>query len=55
MTAPNFTAHIPRGAANVLLAAFSVAHVASGYARSLRPGEKRFSRPGNAICSGGDR
>jgi hypothetical protein len=38
-----------------LLAASSVAPVASGYERSLRSCEDRFSRPVNAICSEGSR
>ena len=44
----------PRGAAKRRLAASSVAPVASGYERSLRPCEARFSQPGNVICSRGD-
>ena len=42
-------------AATRALAASSVAPVASGYERSLRPCEAGVSRPANAICTGGDR
>jgi hypothetical protein len=55
MTAPTLTSHIARDAAKHRLAASSVVPVASGYELSLRPCEARFSRPGNATCSGGDR
>jgi hypothetical protein len=55
MAVASLTPRIPREAAKRHLAASSVAPVASGYERSLRPGEARFSPPGNAICSGGDR
>ncbi len=45
----------PGLAAKRRLAVSSVAPVASGYDRALRPGEARFSPPGSTICSGGDR
>jgi hypothetical protein len=54
MTASFLTSRIPRGAAMRRLAVSSVAPVASGYERSLRPGEARISRPANAVCSEGD-
>jgi hypothetical protein len=45
---------IPQAAAKRRLAASSVAPVASGYERSLRPCDARFSRLVNATCSEGD-
>jgi hypothetical protein len=45
----------PRAAATRRVATSSVAPVASGYERSLRPSEARFSRPMTATCSGGGR
>jgi hypothetical protein len=44
---PESAAHFP--------GAPGVAPVASGYERSLRPCDARFSPPQRAICSGGDR
>jgi hypothetical protein len=44
-----------RGAAKLRQALFSVAPVASGYERDLRPSLTRFSRPESTICSAGDR
>jgi hypothetical protein len=55
MTAPFLTALISRTAAKQRLAASSVAPVASGYEGFLRRCDPRFSRSGDAICSGGDR
>jgi hypothetical protein len=49
------TSRIRLGAAKRRLAASSVAPVASGYERSLRPCDARFSRLANAVCSKGDR
>jgi hypothetical protein len=43
-----------RGAANLRQAASSVAPVASGYDRSLRPCLAWFSRPRSARAEGGD-
>jgi hypothetical protein len=54
MTAPFLTARIPEASANRRVASSSVAPVASGYERSLRPGDARFSTSLNAICSAGD-
>jgi hypothetical protein len=54
MTVPSLTARISRTAAKQRLAASSVAPVASGYEGFLRPCDARFSRSGEAICSGGD-
>jgi hypothetical protein len=44
-----------RGAANLALAASSLAPVASGYDRSLRPCEAGFSRPSGTPATKGDR
>ncbi len=44
-----------RGAAKLPLAASSVASVASGYARSLRPCQRGFSRLAGTIQSEGER
>jgi hypothetical protein len=61
MAAPTLTSRIPRDAAKHRFAAFSVAPV---YASALsytqfcvisNTNAYRFSRPLNAICSGGDR
>jgi hypothetical protein len=49
MTAPLLTARTREGAAKLALAASSVAHVASGYARSLCSFESGFSRLASAI------
>jgi len=43
------------GAATLALAASSVAPVAYGYERSLRPCETGVSRPATTSCSAGDR
>jgi hypothetical protein len=56
MTAATF--RLPRtrqGAAKLRLAASSVAPVASGYARSLRPCQSGFSRLASTIQTKGDR
>jgi hypothetical protein len=55
MATPLLASHNPRRAAKHRLAASSVAPVASGYERSLRPCETRFSRAASTICSKGDR
>jgi hypothetical protein len=55
MATPILTSRIPGAPANRRLAVSSVAPVASGYERSLRPCEARFSAAANAICSEGDR
>jgi len=55
MTAPSRTFRTARGAATLRLGASSVAPVASGYERSLRPSEAGVSRPGVTACTGGDR
>ena len=44
-----------RGAANLRLGASSVAPVASGYERSLRPSQAWFSRPQSTRATKGDR
>jgi hypothetical protein len=54
MAVPTLTPWTRGGAAKRRLAASSVAPVASGYERFLRPCDGRFSRPASAICSGGD-
>ena len=54
MATPPLTARTVRDAAKLRLAVSSVAPVASGYERSLRPCEARFSRPAGAICSESD-
>jgi hypothetical protein len=51
MTAALLTSRALRLAAKQRLALSSVAHVASGYASSLRPCEPCFSRPESATCS----
>jgi hypothetical protein len=53
MAAPSLTAQARRAAAKYRLAASSVAPVGSGYERSLRPGESRFSWAASLICSKG--
>jgi hypothetical protein len=55
MAIPFLTYRTPQTAAKHRLAASSVAPVASGYERSLRPCEARFSLLESTICSGGDR
>jgi hypothetical protein len=58
MATPFLTSSLPGAAANLRLAASSVGLVASGYELScvyLNADAYRFSRPGNAICSEGDR
>jgi hypothetical protein len=55
MATPFRLSRAPRGAATLRLAASSVAPVASGYERSLRPCEAGVSRPGRTIQSKGDR
>jgi hypothetical protein len=52
---PFLTSRTLQAAAKHRLATSSVAPVASGYERALRPCEARFSRPESAICSEGDR
>ena len=54
MTVNSLAAGGPVRAAKQRLAASSVAPVASGYERSLRPCEACFSRPGTTIDSRGD-
>jgi hypothetical protein len=54
MSAPSRTARTREGAAKLALAASSVAPVASGYERSLRPCESGFSRLASTIGTGGD-
>jgi hypothetical protein len=55
MAAPSSVSRTLRHAAKLTLAASSVAPVASGYERSLRPCERGFSRPASTIATGGDR
>jgi hypothetical protein len=55
MAAPFLTSQALGLAAKRRLAVSSVAPVASGYDRSLRPCEARFSRPAGVICSEGGR
>jgi hypothetical protein len=54
MTVTFLPSRARRAAAKPRIAASSVAHVASGYERSLRPGAACFSPAANTICSGGD-
>ena len=54
MTAPSCAARTRQGAANLALGASSVAPVASGYAHSLRPSDRGFSRLARTIVTGGD-
>jgi len=53
--APSRTSRTRQGAATLRLAASSVAPVAYGYERSLRPSEAGVSRLARTICPGGDR
>jgi hypothetical protein len=53
--APILTSRALVAAAKQHLAVSSVASVASGYARSLRPCEARFSQSQGTISSDGDR
>jgi len=55
MAAPTLTARTLDAAAKRRHASSSVAPVASGYERSLRPSLACFSRPQGTICAGGDR
>jgi hypothetical protein len=55
MPTPALRPQVLRFAARHRLAASSVAPVTSGYERSLRPCDARFSRPVNVISSGGGR
>ncbi len=52
---PTRVARTLRGAANLHQGASSVAPVASGYERSLRPSLAWFSRPQSALVTGGNR
>jgi hypothetical protein len=54
MPAPSRVARTRQGAAKLALAASSVAPIASGYERSLRPFERGFSRLASTIATGGD-
>jgi hypothetical protein len=54
MTAPSRLPRTRQGAATRALAASSVAPVASGYERSLRPCESGVSRLARTIQPGGD-
>jgi hypothetical protein len=54
MAAPFLTPQAPRVAAKRRIAVSSVAPVASGYERSLRPRAARFSRAVGVACSEGD-
>jgi len=53
--ATNHALRTLRGAANLRRAASSVAHVASGYGRSLRPCLAWFSQPQSTRDNAGDR
>jgi hypothetical protein len=53
--APYRAPRTPGAAAKLRLAASSVAPVASGYERSLRPCEACFSRPMSTRVTAGDR
>jgi hypothetical protein len=55
MATPFLTSRILGTPAKRRLAASSVAPVAFGYERSLRPCDARFSAAENAICLEGDR
>jgi hypothetical protein len=55
MTAPSRVSRTRQGAAKLALTASSVASVASGYERSLRPCQSGFSRLASARPAGGDR
>jgi hypothetical protein len=52
---PTRVARTLRGAANLRLAAYSVAPVASGYERFLRPSLAWFSHAQSALVTGGNR
>ncbi len=53
--APSRVSRTPRALQSSLLAASSVASVASGYERSLRPCQSGFSRLAGTSHTGGDR
>jgi hypothetical protein len=55
MAAPSFEFRALDAAAKRRIASSSVAPVAQGYVRPLRPCAARFSPPQHAIFSGGDR
>jgi len=55
MAGPSRTARTRQGAAKLGLAASSVASVASGYERALRPCDAGFSRLASTIGTRGDR
>jgi hypothetical protein len=55
MTAPTRTFRTRQDAATFRLAASSVAPVADGYERSLRPCEAGVSRLSSTACAGSDR
>jgi hypothetical protein len=55
MAAPSGVSRTRQHAAEHALAVSSVAPVASGYDRSLRPCEPGFSRLPSTIATGGDR
>jgi hypothetical protein len=55
MPTPSDTSRTRQGAAKLRLAASSVASVASGYERSLRPCDASFSHLASTIRIGGDR
>jgi hypothetical protein len=55
MAAPSCVYRTRQDAAMLALAASSVAPVASGYERSLRPCEHGISRLASTIATGGDR
>jgi hypothetical protein len=54
MAAPSRVSRTRQGAAKLALAASSVAPVASGYERSLRPCQSGFSRLAGTSPTGGD-
>jgi hypothetical protein len=55
MSLPTRLPRTRQGAAKLRLAASSVAPVASGYERSLRPSQPGFSRLAGTIQTGGER
>jgi hypothetical protein len=55
MSAPSPLSRTRQGAARLALATSSVAPVAYGYERSLRPCDGSLSRPARTIQAGGDR
>jgi hypothetical protein len=55
MAAPSTVSRTRQDAAMLALAASSVAPVASGYERSLRPCGRGISRLASTIATGGDR